>query len=88
MDQRFDLARHVARSLALPGIPRLALPRDVLELWHGRLAPVLRSGTHAIAGVTTERGFFLLHTLAADQRLRVLSRTDHGSVMSWSIGPR
>ena len=88
VDERFDLARTVAGSLGLPNVPRVVLPRDLLGLWHGQLSPVLRTGRQAIAGVTTERGFFLLRTLAADQRARVLSRTDQGSLVSWLLGPK
>ncbi len=94
VDERFVAAREVARSLVGPGIPRVALSRDVLETWHRRLAPVCESGNLAIAGVTTERGFFLLHTLAADRRMRVLSRTLHAAprddrdpLVSWMLGP-
>jgi len=87
VDERFDAARRLA-SLAAPGVPRVALPRDVFDLWHGRLEEVCRSGDRAIAGVTTERGFFLLQTLAAEYRLRVLSSSAHtGSLVSWVLGP-
>jgi hypothetical protein len=96
VDDRFDLARQMARSIASPVIPRVALPRDVLALWHRELAPLCRSGTQSIAGVTTERGFFLLGTLAADHRYRVLSRTlhpprlagEHEPLLSWVLAPR
>jgi hypothetical protein len=88
VDERFAAARTLARSLAAPGIQRVALPRDVLDLWHRQLAPACRSGAQAIAGVTTERGFFLLRTLTAEYRLRVLSRTTHGALVSWLIGPK
>jgi hypothetical protein len=95
VDERFEVARALARSLALPAIPRVVLPRDVLALWHRQLAPLCQTGRHAIAGVTTERGFFLLRTLAADHRMRVLSsnalatrRADHEPLVSWTLGPR
>jgi hypothetical protein len=87
VDERFESARGVAGSLAGPDIPRVALPRDVLELWYPQLASVCRSGRHAIAGVTTERGLFLLQTLAADHRMRLLSRAGHDeSLVSWVLG--
>lgn len=88
VDERFNAARALA-SLAAPDIPRVAMPRDVFDLWHSRLEGICRSGGRAIAGVTTERGFFLLQTLAGDHRLRVLSRSAHaGSLVSWILGPR
>ena len=70
VDTRFDDARQIAQVGALPGQDLIALPRDVLELWHDQLRPALDLATQALAGVTTERGFFLLRTLAADHRLR------------------
>jgi hypothetical protein len=87
VDQRFEAAQALAGDLA-PGARRIVMPRDVLELWHRQLAPVCRNRQHAIAGVTTERGFFLLRTLAAEHRLRVLSRAVHGGLVSWVIGPK
>jgi hypothetical protein len=86
VDERFEAACAIASSIDAPGARYLAMPRDVLDLWHRQLAPACRHGAQAIAGVTTERGFFLLQTLAADQRLRVLSRTHHGALVSWRIG--
>jgi hypothetical protein len=96
LDRRFGLARRVALSVALPAVRRLALPRDVLDLWHRELEPLCRTGTQAIAGVTTERGLFLLQTLAADHRMHLLSRSthrahpgsDHEPLVSWLLGPR
>lgn len=88
VDERFYAARRLA-SLVAPDIPRVALPRNVFDLWHSRLEEICRSGGRAIAGVTTERGFFLLQTLAADHRLRVLRRTAHAeSLVYWVLGPR
>ena len=88
VDERFDAAHTLAGSLAAPSVPRVALTRDALDLWRGVLAPLCAAGRHAIAGVTTERGFFLLRTLAADHRLRVRSRSAHGALVSWVIGPK
>ena len=95
VDERYDVARSLARSLADPSVPRVGLTRDVLDLWHRHLAPVCLAGTQAIAGVTTERGFFLLRTLAADHRLRVLwanalavRRAGQEPLVSWMLGPK
>ncbi len=88
VDERFGAAHALAGSLAAASVPRVVLPRDVLELWHPRLARICRSGTQSIAGVTTERGFFLLQTLAADSGMHVLSRVGHGALVSWVIGPK
>jgi hypothetical protein len=92
VDERFELADRIAARYS-PDIPRVALPRDLLDLWHRRIAPALQARGHALGGVTTERGFFLLHTLAADHRLRVLSRNVHAArrgvhepLVSWVLG--
>lgn len=88
VDERFESARRVAASLA-PGIRRATLPQDVFDLWHQELEALCRSRRDAIAGITTERGLFLIQTLAADYRLRVLSRSVHeASLVSWVIGPK
>jgi hypothetical protein len=93
VDERFALARRAA-ALGAPGVPRVAMPRDVLDLWHSHLASIVQTRRHAIAGVTTERGFFVVHTLAANHRLRVLSRSlldmprlGHEPLVSWIVGP-
>lgn len=93
VDERFGAARELASRTA-PGVRRLALLRDVLDLWHREIEPLVRSGTGAIAGVTTERGAFLFQTLGADHRLRVRSRTVHAAtagtepLVSWVLGPK
>ena len=76
----------LAGMLVAPGARQVAMTRDVLDLWHRQIAPACQRGALSIAGVTTERGFFLLHTLAADLRRRVLSRSHHGALVSWLIG--
>ena len=86
VDERFEAARALAGMLVAPGARQVAMTRDVLDLWHRQIAPACQRGALSIAGVTTERGFFLLHTLAADLRLRVLSRSHHGALVSWLIG--
>ena len=91
VDERFDAARALAHELFLADRASrtrcLALPRDVLDLWHSKLAPACVAGNSAFAGVTTGRGFFMLRTLAADHRLRVRSRTSHQGLVSFIIGP-
>jgi hypothetical protein len=93
VDERFGAARVLA-SRAAPGVRRVVLTRDVLELWHREIEPAVRSGTGAIAGVTTERGAFLFQTLGADHRLRMRSRTVHVAsaatepLVSWVLAPK
>jgi len=77
VDARFDDANRIARAAAIPGLDIIALPRDVLEIWYDQLKPALDVATQTLAGVTTERGFFVLRTLAADHRLVVRFAATH-----------
>jgi len=55
-----------------------AIGRDVLGLWHDQFLPAVRDGDLAVfGGVTNPTTLFLLQTLAADQRMRVVYRADH-----------
>lgn len=98
IDERFALSRRIAQRLFAPSAVHMSLPRDLLGFWHQHLAPARGSSPGAVAGVTTERGFFLLQTLAADHRLRVQrvwSQTTTGdvnvhldtSLVAWVMGP-
>ena len=91
IDARFpdavDMAAHVATGRGGATV----LERDVLGLWHDDLLPAVTSGgMAAFAGVTTEPALFLIRTLAADHRMRVVYRADHlcpvGGVMRHVIG--
>ena len=96
IDERFALSRPIAQRLFSPSAVHV-LPRDLLGFWHQHLATVRDGSTGVVAGVTTERGFFLLQTLAADRRLRVQrvwSQTSTGdasvhldkSLVAWVMG--
>jgi hypothetical protein len=96
IDERFALSRPIAQTLFTPAAIYLPLPRDLLGFWHQHLAPVRTGTTSAVSGVTTERGFFLLQTLAADHRLRMqrvwsqtAGDTSHldTSLVAWVMGP-
>lgn len=88
VDERFAAAYPLSQSIGSPQVPRVALSRDALEFWHQNVLPLSLSGTQAIGGVTTEHSFFLLRTLAADQRWRVRSQSTQGALVSWVIGPK
>jgi hypothetical protein len=98
IDERFALSRCIAQRLFSPSAVHVPLPRDLLGFWHQHLAPACGCSPRAVAGVTTERGFFLLQTLAADRRLRVQrvwSQTTTAdvnakldtSLVAWAMGP-
>lgn len=78
VDTRFDEATRIARHASGPGVELLELPRDMLELWYGQLLPMLTGGSQrSFGGVTTPLGLFMLRTLAADQRMRLVYRAEH-----------
>ena len=55
-----------------------ALERDVLGVWHDQILPAMRDGDlAAFGGVTNPTTLFLLQTLAADLRMRIVYRADH-----------
>jgi len=93
IDERFADAIAMAGYVAAAGVTVTMLPRDVLGLWHDQLLPSLRSGQlQALGGITTSEGFFLLRTLAADLRWRVIyeanHRTSSAAVMAHRINGR
>lgn len=78
VDERHEDAAVMGAAVADAGVNTVRLPRDVLGLWHDRLLPQLRSGVvQAFGGITTPDGLFLLRTLAADQRWRVVYSAEH-----------
>lgn len=80
VDSRFENSRVMAERLQGAGLSVIELPRDVLTLWHDEVLPDLRTGRiAALGGVTSEVSLFLLRTLAADHRLRVVYQTVHSN---------
>jgi len=78
MDERFADAVALGGYVSAAGVAVTTLPRDVLELWHDQLLPGMRSGQlQTLGGITTPDGLFLLRTLAADFRWRVIYEANH-----------
>ena len=75
IEPRFAAMQGLLAGHAAADAQRYLLQRDLLPLWHEVLLPALQSGTDdvAFAGLTGERPLWLLRTLAAGQRLRLLS---------------
>jgi hypothetical protein len=79
IDPRFPDALNMAGHFNASEPAVTALQRDVLDLWHDDLLPAMtHDRMESIAGITTETAAFLIRTLAADQRFRVLYRAAHG----------
>ena len=78
MDERFADAVAMGSYAVAAGVAVTTLPRDVLGLWHDQLLQELRSGRlQALGGITSPDGLFLLRTLAADFRWRVIYEANH-----------
>jgi hypothetical protein len=78
IDARFPDAVEMAAHAATAGGAASELERDVLGLWHDELLPAFAGGrVVAFGGVTTDTTLFLMRTLAADHRMRVIYRADH-----------
>jgi hypothetical protein len=78
VDARFPDAVEMAAHAAAAGGIASELERDVLGLWHDELLPAFADGrVVAFGGVTTDTTLFLMRTLAADHRMRVIYRADH-----------
>jgi hypothetical protein len=83
VDARFPDAVALAAHAAPAAGTTTVLDRDVLGLWHDVLLPVVtRDQGAAFGGVTTDTTLFLMRTLAADHRMRVVYRADHARPVS------
>lgn len=97
-DNRFAVAVEIAQQVARQGIPLAETSGDLTDLWYDYLEPRWKTAPEALAGVTTRYGLFVLETLAADHRMRVVYRAEHAAaqheriahepIFSWIIAPR
>jgi hypothetical protein len=78
-DNRFAEAVETARHAALLGIPPAEFSGDLTPLWYDELDLAWKTAPMALAGITTREGLFVLETLAADRRMRVAYRGEHGA---------
>jgi hypothetical protein len=86
IDPRFPDALSMAAHFNASESAVTALQRDVLDLWHDDLLPAMTDGRmESIAGITSETAAFLIRTLAADQRFRVLYRAAHGPAFNGAM---
>jgi hypothetical protein len=95
-DSRFAPARHMARRMAQQGVALAATSGDLTDLWFNEFDLQWRQAPMVLAGMTTVPGLFVLETLAADHRMRVVSRLEHAAhgipasdaLVAWVIAPR
>lgn len=76
-DARFDAAVAAARVAAAIGVPAVGVEGDLTRLWYDDLDLEWKRAPMTIAGVTTPQALFVLETLAADHRMRVVYRGEH-----------
>lgn len=77
-DTRFDEAVAAARAAAAIGARTVGIEADLTRLWYDDLDLEWKRAPMTIAGVTTPQALFILETLAADRRMRVIYRGEHG----------
>lgn len=78
-DRRFAEARELAARAGRRGAKLWAISGDLFDLWSERLEPAWRETPAAIAGITTAADLFVLEDLAADRRMKVVYRGEHGA---------
>lgn len=76
-DDRFAEAAEAARHAAGRGVRLTPFSGDLTQLWYDDLDLRWKSRPMALAGVTTWHSLFVLETLAADRRMRVVYRGEH-----------
>lgn len=79
VDDRYpDALRIAAHAADCAGITS-RFSGDLTQLWYEQLDLSWRARPEALAGITTREGLFVMETLAADHRMRVIFRTEHVS---------
>ncbi|MEP7311929.1 MAG: hypothetical protein ABI859_05065 [Pseudomonadota bacterium] len=90
-DNRFPEAVAIARSMQ-GRAPLAEINGDMTHLWFNQLHAQWKRAPEALGGVTTAQGLFVLQTLAADHRMRVVYRRElaarDATLVSWIIAPR
>lgn len=93
-DDRFAAAREIARAHAAHAPAMHSFTGDPTALWLRELDPRWRHAPMILAGATTAHGLFVLETLAADWRMRLVHRQDLAETPDgerltfWIIAPR
>ena len=76
-DHRFPEGVEIGRIVADQGLRRTGFSGDLSHLWYDCLDLEWKNQPRALAGVTTRDALFVLETLAADHRMRVVYRGVH-----------
>jgi hypothetical protein len=78
VDTRFAEAVETALHAAYQEIRLAETSGDLTDLWYDDLDLQWKKAPMALAGMTTQSALFVLETLAADRRMRVVYRGEHG----------
>jgi hypothetical protein len=84
-DGRFTEATQIAQYAAREGIALAETSGDLTDLWYDHLDLRWKKSPTALAGMTTQRGLFVLETLAADRGMKVVYRGRHGVARNGSV---
>lgn len=78
-DSRFAAAASASRAAAATGIALAGMSGDVTGIWYDDFDLKWKKAPMTLAGVTTPQSLFVLETLAADCRMRVVYRGEHSA---------
>jgi len=87
-DRRYAAAQAVAAEAARHGVPLSPVSGDLTDLWYRELDLRWKREPAPLAGATTRAGLFVLETLAADHRMRVVYRGEHRAVATTGVEHR
>jgi hypothetical protein len=77
-DEGYPEPVDVARRVSTTGLRVSAVRGDLTDLWYNELDMLWKSKPVPLAGFTTRQELFVLETLAADHRMRLVYRGQHG----------
>ncbi len=84
-DHRFPESAEIARHVARQGVRVAGIEGDLTDLWYDHLDLAWKAQPQALAGVTTRDALFVLETLAADHRMRVVYRGEHAAPLDGRV---
>jgi hypothetical protein len=79
VDDRYPDALRIADYAARGAGVTSRFSGDLTQLWYEQLDLAWRTRPEALAGITTREGLFVMETLAADHRMRVIFRAEHAA---------
>jgi hypothetical protein len=87
-DRRFAAAQAIAAEAARHGVPLSPVAGDLTDLWYRDLDLKWKRAPMPLAGATTRSGLFVLETLAADHRMRVVYKGEHRAIATTGVEHR